>query len=214
MKITLFGATGQTGHHVLQAALNKGYEVSALVRNPDKIDAALLKQYNERLRLVKGDILDPEAVAKALTGSEGFIFAVGPVKGSPPDLPERATQTVLAAAKQAGVTRFVWLLGAGVVDSRDEPDMIRKVMQRLMRVFAKSLLESSQNAYDQIIQSGMDYTVVRPPVLSNKASQGSLSASYKPPKPSAISRADLGAFMVNALTEAQWRAESPMVTYA
>ncbi|MCH8552272.1 MAG: SDR family oxidoreductase [Natronospirillum sp.] len=214
MKITVFGATGQTGQHVLQAALDKGYEVTALVRNPDKVDAALRIQHAKQLKLVQGDILDGEAVSKALTGSEGFIFAVGPVKGSPPDLPERAAQTVLAAAKQVGVSRFVWLLGAGVVDSRDEPDKIRKVMQALMRVFAKSLLESSQKAYDQIIQSGMDYTVVRPPVLSNKATQGSLTASYKPPKPSAISRADLGEFMVNALTEEQWRAESPMVAYA
>ncbi len=214
MKITVFGATGQTGRHVLRELLSRGHAVTALARDPARVEQALREQYPDQLQVVQGDLLDNNAVTAALQGSEGFIFAAGAVRGSPPDLPARAAESVLAAAREVGVSRFVWLLGAAVMDPRDQSDAMRKIMRLLMKLVARSMLESSEQAYRRIVDSGLDYTVVRPPVLSNKPAQGALSGSYQPPKPSPISRADLAAFMVDALDDPKWHRESPMVCYA
>ncbi|WLD57256.1 SDR family oxidoreductase [Salinispirillum sp. LH 10-3-1] len=213
MKIAVFGGSGQTGNHVVRAALEKGYEVKALVRDPAKGDTALTKAYPERLQWVKGDLLDATAVAQTLADCEGFIFAAGPVKGGHPDLPFLAAENVTAAAKQLGVKRFVWLLGAAVMDERDAPDFGRKIIRLIMKLTARHVLESSERAYHHLVNSGLDYTVVRPPILANGPAQGNLTASYQPPKPRGISREDLGRFMVDTLTDDAWRNGSPMVSY-
>ncbi|WP_290652214.1 NAD(P)H-binding protein [Aquisalimonas sp.] len=214
MKIAVFGGSGQTGLQVLRAALDKGYEVNALVRNPDKVDPDLCRDHASKLHLVKGDLLNDVDVAKALEGCEGFIFAAGPVKGGHPDLPNRAARVVLSAAKEAGVKRFVWLLGAAVIDERDAPDFSRKIIRTIMKLTARNVLESSERAYQQLVRSGMDYTVVRPPVLVNTPAKGTLKGSYQPPKPSGISREDLGRYMVDALTDSQLKCHSPMLSYS
>ncbi|MCH8532513.1 MAG: SDR family oxidoreductase [Saccharospirillum sp.] len=214
MKIAVFGGSGQTGLQVLRAALDKGYEVNALVRNPDKVDPALRRDHAEKLHLVKGDLLNDADVAKALAGCEGLIFAAGPVKGGHPDLPNLAAIAVLTAAKEAEVKRVVWLLGAAVIDERDVPDFSRKIIRMIMKLTARNVLESSERAYQQLITSGLDYTVIRPPILANTPAKGRLKGSYQPPKPSGISREDLGRYMVDALTDSQLKCQSPMVSYS
>ncbi|MFC3852547.1 NAD(P)-dependent oxidoreductase [Salinispirillum marinum] len=213
MKIAVFGGSGQTGRHVIQTALEKGYDVKALVRDPAKIDRSFAQDNPQRLKWIQGDLLDAEAVTQTLTDCDGFIFAAGPVKGGHPDLPYLAAKNVTEAATQLGIKRLVWLLGAAVIDERDAPDFGRKIIRFIMKFTARDVLESSERAYQHLVNSGLDYTVVRPPILANGPAQGNLKASYQPPKPRGISRTDLGRFMVETLTDDVWRDGSPMVSY-
>lgn len=127
MRIALIGATGQIGQHILNEALSRGHNVTALLRQPGKLTA------HERLHAVQGDIYDTAALAKLLQGSEAVISAFNPGWGDA-DLPAnqiRGTDSVIAATKQAGVPRLLVVGGAGslklpgtdtdVVDTPDFP---------------------------------------------------------------------------------------------
>ena len=61
--------------------------------------------------------------------------------------------------------------------------------------------------------SDLDYTVVRPPMLADKAGGRNLSASYRPPKPIPVGRDDLAEFLVRAATSGEFIGESPLVGY-
>ena len=57
MKIIVFGATGGTGREIVKQALERGHDVTAFVRNPDKV-----KMTHERLSIEKGNVMDASSV--------------------------------------------------------------------------------------------------------------------------------------------------------
>jgi len=115
--------------------------------------------------------------------------------------------------KDAGVRRLVWLTGAGVMDARDEPSFSRRIIRGLMKVVAGSVLSDSETAYRAVVGSGLDYTVVRPPMLSDEPGGSNLQAGYTPPKPIPVGRGDLARFLLEAAEKNEYVNESPLVTY-
>ena len=90
MQITVSGATGGIGRHVVDQALADGHDVVAYVRTPDK-----LGRYTPRLRVVVGELSDPAAIQQAVQGSRAVISALGP------SLKRGATGTPVARASIA-----------------------------------------------------------------------------------------------------------------
>src|SRR4030095_3459223 len=111
-QIAVFGASGRTGKLFTELALNNGYQVKALVRDPAKLD---LRHSN--LQVIQGDIADPTKVEETIRGTEAVIKLFDPSKGSPPNLQRianllrTADRNILSAMQQNNVERLV------VVDS-------------------------------------------------------------------------------------------------
>jgi hypothetical protein len=108
MKVVLFGASGMIGSRILKELLGRGHQVTAVVRNPEKITAAGVKA-------VKGDILDPTCVAAVAQGSEAAISAYAPPQGQEETL-LAATRSLLAGLTAAGVGRLMVVNGAGSLE--------------------------------------------------------------------------------------------------
>lgn len=208
MRIGLFGATGQTGSRVLEQALEAGHEVKALVRSPEKIAIT-----SEKLEVIKGDMTNLADAEKAVTGVDAVIMAAGPVKGSPTEMLVNAANAITAAMKAAGTKRLVWLTGAGILDERDGKAFSRSLIRGLMKVVAGKVLQASERAYEVVTGSGLDYTVVRPPMLSIEPGGVNLTGSYTPPKPIPVGRGDLARFLLDAAVTGEWVRESPLVSY-
>ncbi|PYC75830.1 3-beta hydroxysteroid dehydrogenase [Streptomyces tateyamensis] len=71
-KIAVFGAAGSIGSQVVQEALARGHQVTAVVRDPAKVTIT-----HPALTVVKGDVLDPAEVAAAAAGQDVLVSAVG-----------------------------------------------------------------------------------------------------------------------------------------
>ncbi|MFI0737826.1 NAD(P)-dependent oxidoreductase [Streptomyces sp. NPDC021100] len=71
-KIALFGANGTIGSRVLREALDRGHQVTAVVRDPAK-----LTEQHANLTVTTGDVLDPQSVAAAAQGQDVVVSAVG-----------------------------------------------------------------------------------------------------------------------------------------
>jgi putative NADH-flavin reductase len=65
MRLTIFGASGQTGRHLLTQALAAGHTVTAVVRDPTRPPVR-----HDRLAVAVADVLDPAAIQAAVAGSE------------------------------------------------------------------------------------------------------------------------------------------------
>ena len=72
MKIVVFGATGGTGERIVERALAEGHEVVAVARKPEAFTTR-----HSRLKVVKGDVLDPASVATAIVGADAVLSSVG-----------------------------------------------------------------------------------------------------------------------------------------
>lgn len=126
MKVLIIGASGFIGSSILNEALERGHDVTAVVRNPEK-----LKQ-RENLIIKKGDISDIKDVIRLTSDHEVVISAYNPS----PDEKENSEiglktfRSVISGITEAGVKRLLVVGGAGsleveeglqLVDSPDFP---------------------------------------------------------------------------------------------
>jgi len=131
MKVALIGASGFVGSAILKEALDRGHEVTAIVRNPENITLQ-----HDHLKIIKADILDTDQVAKAVAGTDAVISAYNP-GWSNPDIYEeflKGSRSIQAGTKAAGVKRYIVIGGAGslevapgvqAVDTPDFPAAIK-----------------------------------------------------------------------------------------
>jgi putative NADH-flavin reductase len=111
MKIALFGASGMVGQRILHEALQRGHEVTAIVRDPTKIT-----EKNPHLKTVKGDQNDAAAVAKLVAGHHAVVTAFSPAGNAGADALVKATRSLIEGVKQSGVKRLVMVGGAGSLE--------------------------------------------------------------------------------------------------
>src|SRR5450631_4348091 len=109
MKVALCGGTGQAGSRILKELLDRGHTVTAIVRDPAKVTT------QQRLTVVKGDVTDESSIADASRGADALVSAYGPGPEHP-ELLVPATRHLLAAAKTSGVSRFLFVGGAGALE--------------------------------------------------------------------------------------------------
>ena len=73
MNIALIGASGFVGSAVLKEAVDRGHQVKAIVRNPEKV-----KQERESVSVIECDIMDTDQLTDVLKGSDAVISAYNP----------------------------------------------------------------------------------------------------------------------------------------
>lgn len=130
MKVALLGATGYVGSALLKEALDRGHTVTAVVRHPEKLE--------KRKGLIPkaGDVYDTDSLAKLIQGNDALISAFNPGWKNPNLYNDqvRGTASIIAAVKQAGIKRVLWVGGAGglevkpgvrVIDSPGMPDWVK-----------------------------------------------------------------------------------------
>jgi putative NADH-flavin reductase len=178
MRITVFGATGRTGRPLVEAALDRGHEVVAFVRDATKLSAD--RREADRLTVVEGDAYAGEGVERAVGGDGDPVDAVVSVLGqrgdSPDDLLTEAGGHVLAAMDAHGVDRFVTLVGAGVREDGESVSLGGKVMGALLNLLARSVLEDAREHVADVRASDTRWTVVRAPRLTEDADPGPFRA--------------------------------------
>jgi putative NADH-flavin reductase len=114
MKLTIFGAIPATGKHLLEKALQAGHEVTAFVRDEAKVTIK-----HERLKVLRGDALDPAQVEHAVQGSDAVLSTLEP-KGRPALMAAESTKNIVSAMQKYGVRRLVVVSVAGIPVPQDQ----------------------------------------------------------------------------------------------
>lgn len=173
MNITLFGATGRTGTYVMNQALEAGHAVTVLVRSPEKLSFS-----HPNLTVLQGDARNAGAVSRAIAGAEAVISTLGPVRGGPTDVMTRAAENIVAAMNQHGVKRLIFTTGAGVPAPQDQPTFMSRFMGFLVRTLSREVFEDSLRGAETIRKSGLDWTIVRGPMLKDASFDGEYQLGY------------------------------------
>lgn len=144
--VVLIGASGFVGNAVLNELLSRGHKVTAVVRNPKKINVT-----NSKLEIVKTDVSDTNVMVEICKGKEAIISAYNPGWANP-DIYEETLRNyplILEAAKRSGAKRLLCVGGAGtlfcapglrVVDSGAIPDAIMDGVKSLGEFYLNTLM--------------------------------------------------------------------------
>ncbi|MGW6648106.1 NAD(P)-dependent oxidoreductase [Streptomyces iakyrus] len=207
MKLLVLGATGPTGRHLVDLALRSGDSVTALVRTP-----ATLGDLTEKVTPVNGDATSHRDLVAAAAGHDAIVSALGrgnSVRAG--GLFARASAAVTGAANEVGVSRLVWLSSFGVGETFGWSSAAQKAIYRTL---LRSIYADKEIADDRVRSSGLDWTVVYPTRLTDGPAQGTYSAGDRRPMKGnpTISRADVAAFMHQAVHGSEWIHRSPVIT--
>lgn len=205
--IAMFGATGKTGRRVLDRALAAGHEVRALVRDPGRVVA------RPGLTVVAGDVLDSDAVGRTIAGSDVVLSLFGQVKGSPRTLQTDGTRLIVQAMKAHAVTRLVTLSGGGLRAPQDRPKPADRVIRTLLRLLSGHVLADAEGHLAVLQSSGLDWTVVRGPMLTENPGTGHYRVGWVGVDSSTrISRDDLAEFVLAQVDDPRFIGAMPFVS--
>jgi putative NADH-flavin reductase len=187
MKMFILGATGGIGRHLLREALERGHQVTAYVRSPQKIGST-----HERLSVVEGDVFNADQMARAMSGHDLVLSAFGPTTLRSSTLRRDFGRTLAAAMRKSGVRR-AQIVSAALL-FRDLGGFAFFLKVTLFRLLIPDMTAMEA----EVCQGDQDWTMVRPPRLTDGPAKHSyrVADAHLPPGGFLISRADVAHFMI------------------
>ena len=216
MRIAVFGATGRTGHPLVERAVERGHEVVAFVRDVAGLSSTL--RNDDRVSVVEGDAYTGESVDRAIAGDgapvDAVVSVLGQTSDGPDDLLTEAGRHMLAAMRRHGVERVVTLVGAGVREDGESVSLGGRVMNTLLKLLAGSVLEDARTQVELIKDGDARWTVVRGPRLTEDTYTGEfrhgtdLSLGVR----DTAARANVAEFIIDCLEDDLYVHEMPKIT--
>ena len=161
MRIAVIGASQGIGYELLKMALKKGHEVTALLRNPSKLNIS-----DPRLKILKGDILDPASVTAAIVGNDAVCLCIGiPPTRKSVNVFSHGAKCVLAAMERRAHQKLITVTGIGVGDSKGHGGFF---YDRVINPLLLGTIYADKDRQESIIKaSDVEWLIVRPGFLTN-----------------------------------------------
>jgi putative NADH-flavin reductase len=209
MRLTIFAATGGIGRHLLEQAVAAGHDVTAVVRDPKKLSLPV--------NTVVADLAaaDPAALRPAVEAADAVLSGLGPRSASDTGIATKGTRAIVAAMQAAQVRRIVVVSAApvGTVAAPGRPNPPRYdpgdgfFMRHLLAPVTKAVLRrhyADLATMEGVLRdSGLDWTIVRPPRLTDKPLTGAYRTAYGQNLRGGflVSRADVADLMLRTLDQ-------------
>lgn len=197
MRLVVFGPTGATGRSLIDQALAAGHEVTAFTRSeiPDRPPP---------LRVFWGNVFDADEVTAAVRGTDAIASCLGSRPWRHTDVCSEGIRSILAAMRDTGVRRVIAMSSQGVGNARFS------VLGSIAALAIRREIADKKRMEDLLAESDVDWTVVRPGILTNSAPRGRWRvADDGSIVGGTIPRADVAAFMLHELRAGEWRRRSP-----
>jgi uncharacterized protein YbjT (DUF2867 family) len=209
-RLLIVGATGGTGRQLVDQALQRGYTVTALVRNP-----ARLKVEHPQLTVVRGDVLDSATVEAAMLGQEAVLCALGHKRFFyPTRILSDGTRNILSAMQTHGVAHLVCETALGIGDSAGRMGLYYTFF--VIPVILPFYFWDKTRQERLIAASQAEWVIVRPGALTNRQPRtvyqhGPHVGSFL--RTVSISRADVADFMLNQIADRRYLATAAGVSW-
>jgi len=211
MKIIVFGATGGTGKEIVRQAIEQDHTVTAFVRNPDAFTP------QENLRIVQGDIFDETQVAEAIDGNRAVLCALGARTLKREAILARALPNILRGMEKYYVERLITLGAAGSYfpSGKYQTGWRNILMAVIKNTFLRHPFADQAAQEKLLLQSAVDYTIVRPPRLIDRSEAGDVRVlpDGLPSGGHQISRSDVADFMLQQLTDPRFHRQGVYISY-
>lgn len=203
MKVLVVGATGGSGRAAVEQLLAKGYEVTAFARQADRIQTR-----SERLHFINGSVMNQQDVERAVRGQDAVIVTLGisesPVRvrvfgpsHTPINVRSAGTQNVISAMQKEGVRKLVVQSSYGVGETRNKLGLVDKLFFKLL---LKPQIADTEVQETAVRESGLDWMLIQPVHLTNKASKALPTVSTKGETGKMkVSRSSVGRFLAEAV---------------
>lgn len=207
MKLIIFGATGTVGRLVVEKALAEGHRVTAFARRP-----AALKSDHPNLTRLAGDVLDPDAVDRAVQGHDAAIVVLG--AGRRGTVRATGTRHIVEAMQRHGIRRLVCQSTLGAGDSRAALNFFWKHL--MFGLLLRDAYADHQAQEAAVRRSDLDWIIVRPAAFTDGPATGTYKHGFPPTEPGLklkIPRADVADFLLRQLDDDTYLRQTPGLSH-
>jgi len=209
VRVGVIGATGQTGALFCKSAVEKGYQVSIMVRSPEKVPEVLGQETASKLHVViSGDSRNVEDMSKLASNVDIIICVVGTAPQQPKEkcIMLKTAETLLAATDSRHKIFFCSSLGMNGSSS---------IIYGLLAMIAGRPNVQDCDAADKLLMNsitdkllkgkgGASITVMRPAALGDGDTGKYLASNEGSAAVGVLGRADLSQFMLDNLESKKW----------
>jgi putative NADH-flavin reductase len=212
MKVAFFGATGFSGQAILAETIKYGHEVTVLVRDPSKV-----KIKHNNLRIVEGNVLDPQKVASVIQNQEAVIQCLGvggKGDGKPTTFISEANKIIVDEMEKQKVSRLIAMSNVGAGNSLSfQPWFFTKFILPYFMKWLKVIIDDKNRMEPTIMNSELEWTIVRCPNIVEKTPKGNVHTTLdgKGLKLS-ITLGDMAEFIVHQLTDSTYSKQAPSIS--
>ena len=199
MRLTIFGATGGTGAALVEQALTAGHEVTAIVRDPSR----LTTPRRATLHVETADVMDPAAIVPFVETADAVVSALGPRGRGPTTVTSEGVRSISDAMEKGDAHRLIVVTGSIVDDTGNGFFMTNVVKPFARRTFLADVCADMRRAEDIVHATDLDWTIVRPPRLTDKPATGEYRAAIdrNVPRGVKIPRADVATYILDHLAD-------------
>ncbi|MBL8954154.1 MAG: SDR family oxidoreductase [Myxococcaceae bacterium] len=198
MRVLILGATGGTGREALQALLDAGHEVTALVRSPLNVES-------DRLTVMRGDALNAADVDAAVRGQDAVVVTLG-IRENPlrvrfrgagatsSQVRSEGTRLVVAAMQKHDVKKLIVQSSYGVGPSRE---MLTLKWRLIFSLLLKPQIADTEVQEVVVRESGLDWVLVQPVGLTDTDDERVFTSETNETQSMAVSRRAVGRLLAS-----------------
>ncbi len=197
-RVLVLGANGPSGRRTVRQALDRGLGVEALTRRPQTFPIR-----HERLHVVGGDATDPATVDAAVASCDAVISVIGTAfTWHPVEVYSATARLVVAAMERHGQRRLLAVTSAGVrpADAHEGGVVQGLVFSIVRRTISRTVYDDMEQMEAIVSASSLDWTIVRPPGLTDEPGTGYAVAENRIDGPY-CARDDLAAMLLDHLDD-------------
>jgi putative NADH-flavin reductase len=205
MQIAVIGAAGRTGRQVVRQALDRGHQVVAVARSPEKLDSA-----GDRLTVAAADVRDADALAAAVAGADAIVTTFGAAAGrEPTDIYSVGITNVLAAMDSDGIRRLAVISASPAGPRAEQPAALRLlVLPILDRLFGAAYADLRRMESVLANRGDLTWACLRPPRLLDRGATGAYRLDRQPlPRSRSLTYPDLATALLDCADGTESRTE-------
>lgn len=210
INILILGATGNIGKDLVLKCLSENYNVSVLVRNPEKIDNNIMN----KIKIFKGEINNKEIIKSSLENIDIVISTIGPsTYNHSSNLPITEGYKILVESmEEMNVKRLIALSTPSFYDENDKRFSFMGLMIPIFKLISKNTY-NEVNGFSIIIKnSNLEWTLVRVPELKDGNPNTKINVGYIGEVGITLYRKDFVLFCIDEIKEKKWIKKAPAIS--
>ena len=203
--VAILGGGGRTGKFLVAKLIDQGYRLKVLLRSPENFEL------HPSVEIVKGDAVDPISVHALVRNTQAVISTVGQRKNEPL-VAHAATTNILNAMTYNEIRRYVLVGGVNIDTPYDKKSAQTLAATDWMKANFPAMQEDRQKAYKALLESPLDWTLVRVPMIEFTEAGTNLSVNREDCLGTKITAGAIADFLIQQLSDNQFYRQAPFIS--
>lgn len=205
-KIAIIGGTGRVGKYIAKRAVENGYHVQMLVRNPNNMIFR-----DERIEIIQGDVLDEISLRTVLKGCDIIMNTFGQPANAEP-VYSQVTEQILTIMNEFGICRYIGVTGGSLNVSGDQKSIKNKIGARLFALFYSKMIVDKRKELKILEKSQVDWTLVRLPFVMEGIEKGEIKENEFDMPGNFITNNDIASFLIRQIEDKKYIRKTPLIS--